>query len=101
MIYFLILILIFQVPALIPTIMESLKVVRLDNKNQSQATGKFLTIFWMGFESVHRETLKIGELFWSHPMYSYIIIHRGLKLDGAIGDFAKPLWRRKTGHFTT
>ena len=54
-------ILIFQVPALIPTIMESLKVVRLDDKNQSQATGKFLTLFWMGFESVHRETLKIAQ----------------------------------------
>ena len=43
--------------------MESLKVVRLDNKNQSPAKGKFLILFWMGFESVHRETLKIGELF--------------------------------------
>ena len=63
MIHFLIVILIFQVPALIPTIMESLKVVRLDNKNQSPAKGKFLILFWMGFESVHRETLKIGELF--------------------------------------
>ena len=53
MIHFLIVVLIFQVPALIPTIMESLlKVVRLDDKNQSQATGKFLTLFWMGFESV-------------------------------------------------
>ena len=27
--------------------------------------------------------------------------HRELKLDGAIGDFAEPLWRLKTGHFTT
>ena len=27
--------------------------------------------------------------------------HRELKLDGAIGHFAEPLWRLKTGHFTT
>ena len=27
-------------------------------------------------------------------------MHRGLKFDGAIGDFAEPLWRQKTGHFT-
>ena len=56
MIHFLTVILIFQVHALIPTIMESLlKVVRLDDKNQSQATGKFLTLFWMGFESVQSQ----------------------------------------------
>ena len=30
-----------------------------------------------------------------------IFSHRGLKLDGAIRDFAEPLWRLKTGHFTT
>ena len=30
-----------------------------------------------------------------------VLIHRELKLDGAIGDFAEPLWRLKTGHFTT
>ena len=29
------------------------------------------------------------------------LIHRELKLEGAIGHFAKPLWRLKTGHFTT
>ena len=27
--------------------------------------------------------------------------HRELKLDGAIGHFPEPLWRLKTGHFTT
>ena len=27
--------------------------------------------------------------------------HRELKSDGAKGDFAEPLWRQKTGHFTT
>ena len=57
MIHFLIEILTFQVPALIPTIMESLKVVRLDD--QSQAKSKFLTLFWMDFESVHGETCRI------------------------------------------
>ena len=29
------------------------------------------------------------------------LMHRKLKLDGAIGHFAEPLWRLKTGHFTT
>ena len=57
MIHFLIEILTFQVPALIPTNMESLKVVRLDD--QSQAKSKFLTLFWMDFESVHGETCRI------------------------------------------
>ena len=28
-------------------------------------------------------------------------IHRELKLNGAIGHFAEPLCRLKTGHFTT
>ena len=31
----------------------------------------------------------------------HLVDHRGLKLDGAIGHFAEPLWRLKTGHFTT
>ena len=30
-----------------------------------------------------------------------ILIHRELKSDRAIGHFAEPLWRLKTGHFTT
>ena len=29
----------------------------------------------------------------------YVPMHRELRLDGAKGDFADPLWRHKTGHF--
>ena len=31
----------------------------------------------------------------------HVCSHRGLKLDGGKGDFADPLWRRKTAHFST
>ena len=33
--------------------------------------------------------------------YFHALGHRELELDGATGDFAEPLWRLKTGHFTT
>jgi hypothetical protein len=31
----------------------------------------------------------------------HVCSHWGLKLDGGKGDFADPLWRRKTAHFST
>ena len=45
-----------------------------------------------------REAISLGLAI---PTNATAFSHRELKLDGAIGDFAEPLWRLKTGHFTT
>ena len=55
--------------------------------------------------SLKEHSLRFHSLFMAHKWNLCLknghIQHRGLKLDGAIGDFAEPLWRQKTGHFTT
>ena len=52
----------------------------------------------------HLIGIKTVPIIWYQKasLLSYsVLMHRGLKLDGAIGDFTEPLLRRKTGHFTT
>ena len=44
------------------------------------------------------------QFFPPYPFIDFrhtLLTHRELKLDGAIGHFAEPLWRLKTGYFTT
>ena len=61
-------------------------------------------LFWMSKQNKNNNlsTQHVLQVFWAYNFHDqWNTIHRELKLDGAIGHFSEPLWRLKTGHFTT